>query len=55
LLLLGPLVLHCRLRKYRGIAPASVARAVFDGKKGTIIDEKGANLDRSMLPSKSPS
>lgn len=53
LLLLGPLVLHCRLRKYRGIVPASVARAVFDDRKGTIIDENGANPDRSTLPSKS--
>ncbi len=52
LALLGPLFLHGRLRKYRRIAPARVARAmvqgVFDGQKGTIIYENDAILDRTV-------
>ncbi len=56
LALVGPLVLHGRLRKYRRIAPVRVARAmiraVLDGRRGTIIYESDTIFDLSISASK---
>lgn len=56
LAVLGPLVLHGRLRKYCRVAPALVAsamvRAVFDQGRGTRIYENDAIFDLSDSASK---
>ena len=49
LTVLGPLFLHGRLRKYRSVAPAVVARAMvwagLDGKRGLSLYENDAIFD----------
>ena len=56
LALLGPLLLHGRLRKYRPIAPAQVARAMvvtlMGARPGTTTYESDAILDLSLPASK---